>query len=146
LRDLNERKVNFISFTPGTSLDFGTSSGARRERAVLYWLLADIWDLRGSSAKNLLQANAGMRGWRNLLDEVKFEIDKQGGFDSAVVQRFKYALDADPSLAVDFEAQSEFFARARKHLAPYERRNSRGPVSIRRCVRPVQPRLGSDRP
>jgi hypothetical protein len=113
LRNLNERKVNFISFTPGTSLDFGTSSGARRERAVLYWLLADIWDLRGTAAKNLLQANAGMESWRNLLDEVKSTIDEQDGFDPAVVQRFKEALLADPSLAADFEAQAEFFGRAR---------------------------------
>lgn len=125
LRDLNERKVNFISFTPGTSLDFGTSSGARRERAVLYWLLSDIWALRGAAAKNLLQANAGMESWRSLLDEVKFETDAQGGFEPAVVQRFKKALVADPSLAADFEAQVEFFGRARKRLAPYEHRHAR---------------------
>jgi hypothetical protein len=39
-------------------------TGARRERAVLYWLLSDIWVLRGTAAKNLLQANAGMESWR----------------------------------------------------------------------------------
>jgi hypothetical protein len=131
LRDLNKRKVNFISFTPGTSLDFGTSSGARRERAVLYWLLADIVDLRGTAGKNLLQANAGMESWRRLLEEVKAEIDEQGGFEQAVVQRFKEALDADPSLAADFEAQSEFFGRARKLLVPYEQRRARNQLIAR---------------
>jgi hypothetical protein len=131
LRDLNERKVNFISFTPGTSLDFGTSSGARRERAVLYWLLADIWNFRGTAAKNLLQANAGMESWRNLLDEVESEIGEQGGFEPAVVQRFKEALIADPSLAADFEAQSEFFGRARKRLVPYEQRHARNQLIAR---------------
>ena len=131
LRDLNERKVNFISFTPGTSLDFGTSSGARRERAVLYWLLADIWDLRGTAAKNLLQANAGMESWRNLLDEVKSKIDEQDGFEPAVVQRFKEALLADPSLAADFEAQAESFGRARKRLVPYEQRHARNQLIAR---------------
>ena len=90
LRDLNERKVNFISFTPGTSLDFGTSSGARRERAVLYWLLSDIWALRGTAAKNLLQANAGMESWRSLLDEVKFKIDEQGGFEQSSALRRRW--------------------------------------------------------
>lgn len=131
LRDLNERKVNFISFTPGTSLDFGTSSGARRERAVLYWLLADIWNLRGTAAKNLLQANAGMESWRNLLDEVESEIHDQGGFEPAVVQRFKEALSADPSLAADFEAQSKFFGRARKRLVPYKQRPARNQLIAR---------------
>jgi hypothetical protein len=131
LRDLNKRKLNFISFTPGTSLDFGTSSGARRERAVLYWLLADIWALRGTAAMNLLQANAGMESWRNLLDEVKSEIDEQGGFEPAVVQRFKEALIADPSLAADFEEQSQSFGRARKRLVPYEQRHARNQLIAR---------------
>jgi hypothetical protein len=131
LRDLNQRKVNFISFTPGTSLDFGTSSGARRERAVLYWLLSDIWGTRGTAAKNLLQANAGMQSWRNLLDEVKSEIKEQGGFEPAVVRRFKEALMADPSLAADFEEQSQFFERARKRLVPYEQRHARNQLIAR---------------
>jgi Helicase conserved C-terminal domain len=131
LRDLNQRKVNFISFTPGTSLDFGTSSGARRERAVLYWLLSDIWGTRGTAAKNLLQANAGMQSWRNLLDDVKAEVDEQGGFEPAVVTRLKEALAADPSLAADFEEQSQFFGRARKRLAPYEQRHARNQLIAR---------------
>ena len=50
---------------------------------------------------------------------MKFEIDEQVGFEPVVVQRFKEALDADPSLADDFETQSEFFGRARKRLVPY---------------------------
>ena len=131
LRDLNKRKVNFISFTPGTSLDFGTSSGARRERAVLYWLLAGIWDLRGTAAKNLLQANAGTENWRNLLDEVKSKIDEQNGFEQAVVVRFKETLDANPSLAADFAVQLESFGRARKRLAPYEQRHARNQLIAR---------------
>jgi hypothetical protein len=131
LRDLDERKVNFISFTPGTSLDFGTSSGARRERAVLYWLLADIWDLRGTAAKNLLQANAGAENWRRLLDEVKAEIDEQGGFEQVIVQRFKETLNADPSLAVEFEGQSKVFRRTRKRHLPYEQRHARNQLIAR---------------
>jgi len=131
LRDLDKRKINFISFTPGTSLDFGTSSGARKERAVLYWLLVEIWGTRGTAAKNLLQANAGMRGWRRLLDEVKAEIDEQGGFDPAVVRRFRETLAADPSLAADFKDQSQFFGRARKRLAPNEHRRSRNQLIAR---------------
>jgi hypothetical protein len=131
LRDLDKRKINFISFTPGTSLDFGTSSGARKERAVLYWLLVEIWGTRGTAAKNLLQANAGMRGWRRLLDEVKAEIDQQGGFDPAVVRRFTETLTADPSLAADFKDQSQFFGRARKRLAPNEQRRSRNQLIAR---------------
>jgi len=130
-RDLDKRKINFISFTPGTSLDFGTSSGARKERAVLYWLLAEIWGTRGTAAKNLLQANAGMRGWRHLLDEVKAEIDEQGGFDEAVVRRFRETLAADPSLAADFKDQSQFFGRARKRLAPAEQRRARNQLIAR---------------
>ena len=35
--------VNFISFTPGTSFQLSKSGGRARERALLYWLLAECW-------------------------------------------------------------------------------------------------------
>jgi len=122
LGDLNARKVNFISFTPATSLEFGTSSGARRERAVLYWLLSEIWDLRGAGPKNVLQATAGLRSWRNLLDEVQGDLEQQDGFAPIVVERFTEELRADPSLLAEFERLCELFGRARLHVPPDERR------------------------
>ena len=39
LRGLAERKLNFVSFTPGTSFDLGSSKGIRLERMLLLCLL-----------------------------------------------------------------------------------------------------------
>jgi hypothetical protein len=131
LSGLKERKLNLISFTPSTSLDLGTSSGSRRERAVLYWLLWEIWDFHGTSAKNFLQANVQIRNWRSLLDEVRSEIDELNGFEPILVERFKEELAADPSLANDFRAQLPFFSRARDRQIPNEPRQARNRLIAR---------------
>lgn len=55
--DLQDNKVNFVSFTPGTSLEQNAGAGIYKERALLYWLLKEAWDFRGKGAINLLQAN-----------------------------------------------------------------------------------------
>lgn len=49
IRNLRENKVNFVSFTPGTSFKVGTSGGAAPERVLLYWMLAQSWG-RGALA------------------------------------------------------------------------------------------------
>src|SRR5690554_1430554 len=43
LNDLRGGKVNFVSFTPGTSFSVGHQSGAYPERVQLYWMLAGYW-------------------------------------------------------------------------------------------------------
>lgn len=43
ISQLEGRKVNFVSFTPGTSFDIGRSGGRVEERVLLYWLLVAAW-------------------------------------------------------------------------------------------------------
>lgn len=43
IRDLREQDVNFVSFTPGTSFNVGSSGGKGEERVLLYWMLATAW-------------------------------------------------------------------------------------------------------
>ncbi len=43
LRDLRAQKVNFVSFTPGTSFEVGKQGGKYQERVMLYWMLATSW-------------------------------------------------------------------------------------------------------
>ena len=49
-----ENKLNFVSFTPGTSFNMGHSGGQRREREVLFHLLAPHVERR-TPLMNLLQ-------------------------------------------------------------------------------------------
>lgn len=55
LSKLTDNKLNFVAFTPGTSLDLKSSQGQKRERALLYWLLHGLWPAKGKGALNLLQ-------------------------------------------------------------------------------------------
>ena len=46
IRNLQDQRINFLSFTPGTSFQVGSSGGAYAERVLLYWMLAKCWGSR----------------------------------------------------------------------------------------------------
>ncbi|MGE0487256.1 MAG: helicase-related protein [Gammaproteobacteria bacterium] len=53
---LEQRAINLVAVTPGTSMQFGHSAGTFSERALLYALLCHIWGeeaLRGSGAERV---------------------------------------------------------------------------------------------
>lgn len=43
IRDLRGQRINFVSFTPGTSFKVGSTAGASPERVLLYWMLERCW-------------------------------------------------------------------------------------------------------
>ena len=58
-------RVNFISFTPGTTFDLKSSTGRKEERALLYHLLRGPWNLGNRAApKNVFRAGAGSDRFR----------------------------------------------------------------------------------
>ena len=59
LRQLNQRGLNFVSFTPGTSFDFGNRSGQARERALLFRLLEYCWDRRSMNRQGVYRLFQG---------------------------------------------------------------------------------------
>lgn len=92
LRALNANRVNFVSFTPGTSFDMGKSLGVMKERALLYWMLIDIWNLpRGRTGPiNIFQGYAGGASFQNLLREFRRTDYKK--VDRELVDKFAKAL------------------------------------------------------
>ncbi|MEO7262797.1 MAG: helicase-related protein [Jatrophihabitantaceae bacterium] len=50
VRQLRERKVNVVSFTPGTSFTIGDRSGRVEERALIFALLRKVWGGRAVSS------------------------------------------------------------------------------------------------
>jgi len=61
-------KLNFVSFTPRTSFDMGHAGGQRRERELLFHLLAPKVERR-TALMNLLQGGVKDKcGWRRGLD------------------------------------------------------------------------------
>jgi hypothetical protein len=58
-------RLNFISFTPRTSLEMRNSAGWSTERELLYHLLAQPWSLSFNSATRVLEGSAGTDGFRH---------------------------------------------------------------------------------
>jgi hypothetical protein len=64
LHDLNQNRINFISFTPGTSFDLKSNLGIAKERMLLYWLLEDIWHFKGAAPINVFQGTSSAKNFR----------------------------------------------------------------------------------
>ena len=90
VHDLRGKKVNFISFTPGTSFNLRSSGGLVEERALLYWLLKRAWGLSNAMAPlNVLQAGAHHERFRSWVRWY----DQQGDIDEEISIAFKQALE-----------------------------------------------------
>jgi hypothetical protein len=78
IHELEQKKLNFISFTPGTSFDLKSNLGIGEERALLYWLLQQAWGLRGAGPLNVFQGDMGKDRFRWLVDSYRDtrEIDR----------------------------------------------------------------------
>lgn len=75
VKDLR-KDLNFISFTPKTSFDLVSAQGKKPERMLLYWLLREIWPLRGTGPKNVLQDGVWYRDrWRAELRAFRSEYE-----------------------------------------------------------------------
>ena len=117
-----ERKLNFISFTPGTSFKLGHQSGQRCEREVLFRLLHPVVQ-RWIPLANLLQAGVKDRGkWRQGLKHRHLPIE------AGIRARFVEALQADEALRQDLhDALDRWFFRYRSAW-PNEARRTRNQV------------------
>jgi hypothetical protein len=66
ISELQKNKINYISLTPGTSLEMNYNLGTGKERVLLYWLLKEEWNLDASTAAmNLLQGDKKVINFRN---------------------------------------------------------------------------------
>lgn len=76
LKKLQSNKINFVSFTPGTTFNLRSRGGILQERAVLYRILYNQFGIHKKGLFNLFQATAGRSSWRWWANEWECEIDK----------------------------------------------------------------------
>ena len=134
-------KLNFVSFTPGTSFNLGSSTGRGREREVLFQILAPLVGPR-TALMNLLQGGITKRDdWRRRLDNNPRLIDEtiREGFNAA----FREQADLQGRLR---ELLDTTFRRY--HAWPADARHRRDEVigKLRRvlagaCVHALEPDL-----
>ena len=136
-----ENKLNFVSFTPGTSFEMGHSGGRRRERRVLFHLLAPHVE-RLTPLMNLLQGRVARRDhWRRgLVEELPIEPTIRRDFD----EEFERQDDLQRKLR---NLLDNWFHRYRHHW-PDEARWGRDELigKLRRllasvCIRTLEPDL-----
>lgn len=117
LHNLQENRINFVSFTPGTSFDLKSSLGTMEERAMLYWLLHQVWDFQDTAPpKNIFQGGAGKDRFREYLKW--FQWNKQ--IDESLAERFRQRLEQQiisEKQAGKLDLQSRFIALR----VPFER-------------------------
>lgn len=143
--DLANQKLNFVSFTPGTSFDVGGGSGIVEERALLYHMLKDPWEFHGTGPKNVLQCGAGTERWR---DYLRWFHEKYGSIiDVSLAASFVKEVNSTPNLRKRFIDLCDRFHRDRSAV-PYDDRVARNDlvgefrqILARCCVRELQPDL-----
>ena len=138
---LADSKLNFVSFTPGTSFKLGQSAGRGREREVLFQLLDPLVGPR-TALMNLLQGGITRRDrWRSRLENYPRPID------DTIRRGFEAALHGETDLQGRLrELLDTWFRRYRSW--PAEARHPRDRVisDLRRllagaCVRALEPDL-----
>jgi hypothetical protein len=89
VHELEKNDLNFISLTPGTSFNLGSTMGRIEERALLYHLLRKPWKLGDRKAPlNVLQGGASTQRFRNLA--ASFANDNT--IDKTLRESFRHAL------------------------------------------------------
>lgn len=145
LHEISENKLNFVSFTPGTSFDLKQSLGLQRERALLYRMLEETWQLSGTGALNLLQGNTRSKDrFRDLARSEEFAIEN---IDKGLLERFGKAVREITALRARFDDLCEKFGRAREHI-PQEQAEDRNrivgelrSILANTCIHALEPDL-----
>lgn len=91
VHDLRGQKINFISFTPGTTFDHGRRSGHKQERRLIYQMLAGHHSINQKGLARALQGGAG-KGW---FAEIKEELR----FDEPIAAQFRGQVAGSKLLA-----------------------------------------------
>ena len=126
VKNLKGRRLNFITFTPGTSFRLSSSLGKADERALLHRILKEVWGLKGTGVLNLLQGNAGREVFRQKATDLTGT-----DLDSSLMEAFSTALATHASteraqgkedIRSRFEQLCGAFGHARTTIPPDEHR------------------------
>lgn len=107
-RRLKDQRLNFVSFTPGTSFDLKSALGIAPERVLLYHLLKKPWALSGSAPINVLQGDSGADSFRRRVDQ--FENYYQ--IDDKIAAAFSRSLSEKRDLKKTFETLCDAYHRS----------------------------------
>jgi len=92
LDEIKKNRINFISFTPGTSFNLRSSEGIYEERALIYHLLKEKWNLSyRTKYVKFFQCHAKLEYWEEYLIE---DFNKKNKIDTFLANKFLEKLEA----------------------------------------------------
>lgn len=97
LNGLKQNRMNFISFTPGTSFDLKSSLGIAWERALLYRLLRQAWDFTGDGPLHVFRGASALQNFVWYVHDA----EKQK-MDASLADAFMIEIRKDPALKASF--------------------------------------------
>lgn len=86
-----DSRLNFVSFTPGTSFDLKSSGGIAEERALLFWMLRDAWGLDEPISSRPFEGWSKKEGFQYWLNRVGEQFD-QGQIHREMTEAFVSAV------------------------------------------------------
>lgn len=139
-------RLNFVSLTPHTSFDLRSSTGIGEERAVLFWLLREAWDVSEGPLSNVLRGDISRRNWRYRLQWFERERE-QYPIDPELAECFYQALQGMPGLRRKYDEVAAEIG-ARRQQIPGELRTLRNlwigemrRLLARTCLSALEPDL-----
>ena len=67
IKDLKEKRINFVALTPGTSFEMSSGTGIGEERALLYWMLKDKWHLDNGKPMKVFRGGMDLMNFKKLV-------------------------------------------------------------------------------
>lgn len=115
--NLKRHKVNFISFTPGTTFDQGNRTGRKDERHLIYQMLRDVPGINVRGLRNALQGTAGDAWFEQAEAALPYDQDLGTSFRDDVI--------SDPQLKSELDRIAELY---------YDRRRRKEPDDHQACL------------
>src|SRR5580700_2313119 len=147
---LRKNSVNFIAFTPATSLNMRSRGGKAEERALLFWLLPEDWVANKKGAVSLLSVDVRRDRFKGWVDEheTRYQIDEKlkAAFRTKLGEEMNESEDPVNSLRSRFLRLSDELG-SRENLREEERRERGEIVSALRttlagvCIESLEPDL-----
>jgi len=140
LSNLGKRKLNFVSFTPGTTFDLKNSTGVWKERLLLFHVLKDLAEIDRSGLRNLMQCDVGREKW---LTNAKGRLD----YDKGLVGKFMSLINEGSEIRGElFTLCKEFHYNRKIWPTPLKVRRNKLIGQLRRhlakaCVDALEPDL-----
>lgn len=142
MKEIRESRLNFISFTPGTSLELPNSTGISIERQLLFWLIPDEWRPSHKKSARVLEGFVDTERFRWQLDQFDRE-----QIHPQILDSFQKELAKNDSLSEEFLRLTEELPRAGFAVPPElnQRRNrmigSLRKILARTCIQWLEPDL-----